>query len=249
MDATSSMTRFGIVTPVYNAEEWICQNIQTVKYQSNQDFLHLIINDASTDDTAKIVEKNKHSKLVLLNTLKRVGAAKNHWDALQCLKDRVDVIINLDGDDWFLHSNVLAMIEYVYKTNEFLMATYGDYLATDPTFPSICSEPKSQVIRENIRLGWPFSHLRTFKAKLIQFLEEEDFKDNNGEWFSSAADVALFTPILELAGLDRVGKIKAPMIQYNRYTTINDDKVMLNEQVRCALEIANRKPKERCLVF
>lgn len=238
------MIKFGIVTPAYNCEEWICQNIQTVKYQSNQDYIHLILDDASTDDTNKIVEKNRHSKLLLELNDDRRGPAFNHWKALQILKDKVEIIVHLDGDDWFLHSNSLAIVNHAYSSAD-LMATYGNYLPTDPTFPNICIEPKSSIVRENIRLGWPFSHLRTFKSKLIPFLSVEDFKDSNNNWFSSAADVAVFSPILELAGLDRVAKISIPLVSYNRFTNENEDKTNIQDQIRCASEIMAKVPYSR----
>lgn len=234
--------RFGIVTPTYNSEDWICQNIQTVKHQSNKDFIHLIINDASTDSTDKIIEKNKYDNLILINNKDRKGPVINHWEALQYFKDKVEIIVHLDGDDWFLYSDVLSIIDNIYKKNDSLLMTYGEYLATDLNFPNICTDPKSLVVRENIKLGWPFTHLRTFKANLIKYLKEEDFKDENGEWLSAAADTVIFCPILDMVGYDRVGRVKIPLIQYNRFTSKSEDKIRMADQIRCAICVYNKKP-------
>lgn len=239
------MIKFGIVTPTYNAENWICQNIQTVKHQSNKDFHQLVINDLSTDSTKEVIEKNRHNKLTVIHNPERLGPVQNHWYALQYFRDKVDIIIHLDGDDWFLRSNILSTIEQIYSTNDMLKLTYGDYLCTDPSFPSISTDPRSNVVREHIKIGWPFTHLRTFKASLIPYLKEEDFKDESGKWLTAAADTVIFCPLIEMAGYDRIGRIKVPLIQYNRFTHVNEDKVNLEEQMRCALCVFNKKPYSR----
>ena len=40
------------------------------------------------------------------------------------------------------------------------------------------------------------SHLRAFYTSLFQLVKEEDLKDDNGEYFRAANDVAICIPIL-----------------------------------------------------
>ena len=49
------MTKVSIITPSYNSELTIERCIQSVKYQRNIDIEHVVIDGASVDQTAKIV--------------------------------------------------------------------------------------------------------------------------------------------------------------------------------------------------
>ena len=42
--------------------------------------------------------------------------------------------------------------------------------------------------------------MRAFYTRLFQLVKEEDLKDNNGEYFKAANDVAICLPILEMSG-------------------------------------------------
>jgi hypothetical protein len=57
--------------------------------------------------------------------------------------------------------------------------------------------------------GYWASHLRTFKFKLYKELIKQDpklncYKDNLGEFYKSCYDVAIMTPLMEIAGFDNI---------------------------------------------
>lgn len=47
---------------------------------------------------------------------------------------------------------------------------------------------------------WKTSELRTFRAKLFNKIDENDFKDEKGEFYRWASDVFTQEPLVELAG-------------------------------------------------
>ena len=49
--------RFTIFTPCYNSEKFIHRVIESLESQTFNDFEWLVINDASTDSTAKILDE------------------------------------------------------------------------------------------------------------------------------------------------------------------------------------------------
>lgn len=64
----------------YNAEQFIAQAIESILAQTNTNFVLYVVNDASTDATAEIVERYfKDSRVKLVNLQKNIGtyAAKN----------------------------------------------------------------------------------------------------------------------------------------------------------------------------
>ena len=95
----------------------------------------------------------------------------------------------------------------------------------------------------HILAGWPFSHLRTFKKFLWDRVKTESLVDSNKKAFSSACDVAIMCPMLEMAG-DRVTFIDETLYIYNRENPLNEDKDHLDDQIRCAVEVAKQIPYE-----
>ena len=49
-----------VVMPVFNAEKYLKESIESILNQTYQDFEFLILNDCSTDDSKKICEKYKN---------------------------------------------------------------------------------------------------------------------------------------------------------------------------------------------
>ena len=147
-----------------------------------------------------------------------------------------DIIIHLDGDDWLYDENVLTTIKDTYNSKG-CWATYGDYVATDGS-PSICRETMDNSFRQT--LHWQWSHLRTFKRFLWDHIDQNDFLDSNGNLYTSAADLAILLPVLEMVGCERLEYVKKPLLVYNRNNILNDDKKDLRNQERCAFDIKRK---------
>lgn len=47
---------------------------------------------------------------------------------------------------------------------------------------------------------WKTSELRAFRAKLFRKIDENDFKDENGQFYKWASDVFMMEPLVELCG-------------------------------------------------
>lgn len=212
-----------IVTPFKGPSHFIEECISSVKSQTYSSIQHHVIID----------HDNK-------------GACRNHYEALQKIEpNEKNIIFHLDGDDKLIDVDCISYLISLYEENPSLLATYGDYISEQG---SICGEKDDIDFRDSILLtGWRYSHLRTFRSNLIPHLKENDMKDLNGQWYSSCADLAIFCPILELAGKDRVKFINRKLVYY-RIHPGNDHatKNKLNDQIRCAIEIA-KKPKYKKL--
>mgnify|MGYP001202067264 CR=1 FL=1 len=157
-----------------------------------------------------------------------------------------DVIILLDGDDWFASSQTLTHLNSYYSDNSCWL-TYGSYILFPMGIPGPePSEYPEDVINNNTyrKDSWRASHLRTFRRHLWDRLDPEDLKDDNGEFYKMTYDQAIMLPLLEMAG-DRCKYIPEILHVYNKQNPLNVDKIKAAEQAQLAQVIRSKKPYER----
>ena len=77
---------------------------------------------------------------------------------------------------------------------------------------------------------------------MFNHMKEEYFKDDKGEWFQGASDLALMIPMLELAGLDRALHVKSPIYYWRDNTPF---KTKRKTQTTAEKIIRSRKPLGR----
>jgi hypothetical protein len=211
---------FHIITPYKGPIHWLDECIHSVRMQTLSSVHHVIIDEESK------------------------GACRNHFETLQKISPYPNnIVIHLDGDDKLINHRCLEILRYVYSNND-VWATYGNYTSRQG---SVCAPLNNLPFRESFKkIGWSWSHLRTFRASLIPNLLEEDMKDSSGKWFSSAPDVAIFLPILELCGKDRIRFINEDLVYYRIHqNNEHSNNSKLADQIRCAVELQNKKPYAR----
>jgi glycosyltransferase involved in cell wall biosynthesis len=108
-----------IVMPVYNCERTISSAIESVLNQSYQNWELIIVNDASTDETEKIVlsYKDDRIKYISLKTNGGPSAARNR--GIQCAK--YDYIAFEDGDDDWHREKLKLEMEKFEESDEYGM--------------------------------------------------------------------------------------------------------------------------------
>ena len=231
---------FKIITPAYNAQDWIEKCITSVKEQTHTNFEQIIIDDGSSDLT---IEKAKNaigddSRFRVLVNKQRRGVPYNQKRGVEeSGASSQDVIVHLDGDDWFYTNKSLSIVAQVYESKDCWL-TYGSYITT--TGEKAIAREYSGHPRQAVLDGWPFSHLRTFKRHLWDHLTEDNFKDSNGNFYTAAADVVIFVPILEKIGYDKVEYIEDILVVYNLSQMFNEHKQDLSGQVSVALDVINK---------
>jgi glycosyltransferase involved in cell wall biosynthesis len=201
--------RFKIVTATWNAEPWIERCLDSLASQEGQEFDVFVVVDPSDDDTAAIAEAYCERKgWGFRANNERRYALRNQVEAIRAMDDGDpdDVIVFVDGDDYLPHGRVLNRLAYHYRDGALL--TYGQYRSEpfSPTCAPATPFPRDVIERGNYRRfvaqggGIRFNHLRTFRYRVFNALDESDFLDDKGRWFTTVPDSALMIPCLELAG-------------------------------------------------
>lgn len=214
-----------VIIPSYNNKEWYQKNLDSVFMQQHKDFEVIYIADAPTDGTDYLVEeylKNHKvtAKTTLIKNKERLGALENLFNAISnCNPD--DIIVTLDGDDWFPDERVLTHLSHIYS-DENVWMTYGQSLHYPSNRIGGARQIPSHIINNNSYrdYDWVATHLRTFKAGLFHRIKKEDLQ-YEGKFYSVAWDLAFMFPMLEMAGshsryVDRI------MYVYNCNNTISD---------------------------
>lgn len=249
--------KFIIISTVYNKSKWVRFNVNSVKQQSYSNYLAVYGYDKSTDDTLEHLSDavgNDDKFFIYHNSnpgcfLNCFMGTYNHLKELGQIQPD-DIIIEIDGDDWLLHPFVLQYLNQVYQ-NDNIWMTYGQYIH----YPSGELGGHYHLHLDDIvdannsyrTHTFPYSHLKTYKAFLLDKITDEDLIDPvTGKYFNAAADFALCMPLVEMAGKSRIFRVDEPLYVYNVSTDLESEtnnRVDLQKQVE--MRIRQIKPKAR----
>ncbi len=211
------LNKFTIIVPSFNNEEWVETNLASILNQTYTNYRVIYIDDASTDETYNRVIQivgNLPNWKVIRNSENK-GAAYNYIEYIRALfPDDNEILVHLDGDDWFYDERVLDKLDYYYRRNDCWM-TYGQFVCYDgtgyprPSYPQ--GTPYSDYIHKYKlyrRDNWRASHLRTYRYFLWNAIDREDLKSQrDGEYFWHASDLAWAYPALEICPKARIGVV------------------------------------------
>jgi len=223
------MVHFKIIIPMYNVEKWISATVKSVKAQSYDNYEVMIIDDMSTDSsyekTLSLIGGDDRFKLIA-NQQKRCPLENTVRGIQLCDPKDEDVIVILDGDDWFYSDKTLDIIANRYENTNCLI-TYGSHIEYPSgnkgnTFMKYPDEVITKSLYRQHPL-WLASHTRTFKHLLWKNIKDEDLRDIQGNYYQMTGDLAAMFPMLEMAQ-ERQEYIADIIHVYNRSNPINEDK-------------------------
>jgi len=239
------MKKITVIVPSYNNCQWYERNLSSVVAQDYQDFRVIYIDDCSSDRTGELVEQfiAGHDSADLIHLIRnpvRVGALHNIYNAILTCDDD-EIVILLDGDDWFAHNEVLKKIAKEYANPDCWM-TYGQYRSWPDSMLGCSSQISFDIIESNtFREGeWCASHLRSFYAWLFKSIKREDLITPDGAFYSMAWDQAIMFPMLEMAG-PRAKFVSEVLYIYNAANPISDCKA--DRSLQRSLETVIRKQR------
>ena len=154
-----------------------------------------------------------------------------------------DVIVILDGDDWFLTDKALAVIAATYSRFNCWM-TYGSWVGDRPRANGTVHGrwPAYRPGTTNFRhTRWLGTAVRTWKKWLWELLDDRDFRDDEGRYIRVTEDQFTMIPMLEMSGTDRARHIPMALMVYNLSNPHSCGKHMLAEMDRNG-RILERRP-------
>jgi glycosyltransferase involved in cell wall biosynthesis len=247
------MNNFIIITTVYNADRYIGDCINSVLSQDYDKYTLVVVDDASTDGTERIIKsiRNNCEFIYHRNSIRLGSAVGNIVKCISmCPGDGEDVIAIVDGDDWLYDHDVLSYLNQVYQDPN-IWLTYGQFISVSGRFENYC-RLLTDTINYRKRGLWITSHLKTFKRKLWDRINDRDLRDRSGKYYTSFEDTTYMYPIVEMAGLKHSKFINKILYVYNDRNPLgtsnnSKDKIKIRQIMPIKAEI-QKKPiyRELC---
>ena len=104
-----------IIIPVYNAEKYIKQTIETIKGQVYGNWEAVFVDDCSTDKSAEIIKKDVSNKIKIIKLNKNSGPAIARNIGIEVSEGKY--VCFLDADDLWKKDKLEKQINFMKKKN------------------------------------------------------------------------------------------------------------------------------------
>ncbi len=233
----------------YNCSQYIHRAIESLQNQTYGDWKAYCHDDVSDDGTYDIMmDITKDDKRFnVVRNAEKLYQCGNYYQIMQNeeIKDN-DICITLDLDDWFSNDSVFGRVINYYKDLSIWMS-FGQFEYYDGSENKAIGFSRKPNPFNNLRnMPWCSTHLRTFKAFLFKHIKKESLIDpNTNHFWDMAGDNAIFAPMIELAGEERILYTNDINYTYNIETPLNDHCVNHANQLDCSRRILSQTPYQR----
>lgn len=149
-----------VIMPAYNVEKYISQAIESILNQTYKNFEFIIVDDASTDNTWKIIQKykKKDKRIIIIQNKINVNVSQSLNTAIKITKGKY--IARMDADDWSYPYRLEKQVKFMEK-NPKVVISGGTMLVCDKNLKLIYKRSyplNNNNIRKIIFRSSPFSH-------------------------------------------------------------------------------------------
>jgi glycosyltransferase involved in cell wall biosynthesis len=180
------MQTVGVVTPCFNAEKFIAENILSVSKSITLDKFkieQIVVDDGSKDDSVKVLKNTKDLKVICNEINKGQSAARN--EGIKALVG-ADYLYFLDADDLLFQNSLRYLWETA--TSQKKDWVYGDFVKSDA---------KGRYLAGSDYYGWNFPDANTLLYSI--FSGEHYFQQNSLFKASVIREVGGFDENLKMA--------------------------------------------------
>ncbi|MDA3820250.1 MAG: glycosyltransferase family 2 protein [Candidatus Delongbacteria bacterium] len=179
-----------IITPAYNASQFISNTIESVIAQTYKDWEMLIVDDCSSDNTMEIVQDyaKRDTRIRLIQNAENTGAAEARNVALRQAKGHY--IAFLDSDDMWKPGKLEKQLSFMQG---------NDYAFTFTGYE--CVNEKADKVLYNVNAKEAFSYRKFLRNTAIGTLTVMINRDKTGFFemprIRSSHDMALWLDIMK----------------------------------------------------
>lgn len=197
-----------ILSTGYNCARFVREYYRSLRLQSYENWIVYIMDDASTDNTARLLSQINDPRLKIFRNPVNMGAAYSRIALLKKMDAKNNPVLQIDLDDYLHGTSVFSKIHNIYKDPSIMM-TFSSYKIGSTVYKNNFYS-KAEIDNHRIVTDrFLCSPLRSFRFNLSRNLTLDDMKDSSGRYYRYCTDVALFLPLLK-------------QIKYNNVHLFND---------------------------
>lgn len=256
-----NLIKFHILS-VFGDRNMLKRCILSVKGQTYSNYDLTLIDDCCDKSSARDIIKEYglegwpfryiHNRIKLF----AIAGYANATDLLNA--NPADVVVHLDGDDWFAHAHVLSQLNSIYRLglargtygiawrlNSHIVRNFKEY-STVPMWysynscdPSLSPEPVHRLTKAQLAYGWANApwynlHTRTFAYAGWLAHNKETFLYQNGTPVHYPADAVTFIPIFDKSCTDEIIFVPDPGYVYQTCDNVTSSKGDVTELEKAA---------------
>jgi len=214
------LPRLVVFSAGWNCEKYVGKCLRSIYAQTYKNYIHVVVDDASTDGTYSEILKYKSDKTVVYRNKKNIKWLNNAVKYLDLnIESEEDVIAIIDLDDWLIGTDVFRKVSKAYDRKG-AWVTYGQcscpLSGKKKRIRPAGATPEILKARDFRNSAWVFTHLQTFKAFLWNAIDKKDFLGPDGKYVLRTYDRALMYPILEMTLSDKICFMEGVVYFYNQ---------------------------------
>jgi len=201
-----------VIMSVYNAEQTLRDSIDSLLEQTIPPSRIIIVDDASTDTTASILEAYSSSQIHVITNDVNQHVARSLNRAMEYLSDDCQYVARMDADDICLPHRFSCQIDY-FENNRCVDIIGSDVLEFSSKGTSIKKFPRTtEEMKAALLFRCPFCHSSMMFRRRVFLLNRYDSAllgcEDHGLWAALLWDQGLFAQ-----------NLAEPLLKYRRHAS------------------------------
>jgi glycosyltransferase involved in cell wall biosynthesis len=219
-----------VIMPVYNAEKYVYEAIDSILKQSFVDFELLIFDDCSTDSSREIILSFRDSRIRLIDSSVNTGYVKHLNEGL--LQAKGKYIARMDADDIALPDRFLLQVQYLHQHED--VAVCGSWIEFIGSKHGVLDYPADHIniVTHLLLFGNAMAHPAVMMRKSVLTAHQLSYEAS----LEPAEDYELWNRISTVAQLHNIPQV---LLKY-RVHDQNESVVKKAKQDQAVLEIRQR---------
>ena len=227
------MTRITILMPVYNGETYLRETMDSVLAQTYSDFVFLIINDGSTDQTEQIILSYQDARILYCKNDKNLGLVATLNKGIDLV--HTEYLARMDADDLWHPSKLEKQIQLLDSRPD--VGLCGTSIRKFGAFEGDFIFP---VDNEGLKVGFLFYCCMSHPSVVFRmsFLKESGLR-YKADYFP-AEDYKMWTDCLDKTQIYNIPEVLVYYRQHTSQITQDSNTQQLTQTNKIRLEMLDR---------
>lgn len=226
------MSKVSVIVPVYNAEKYLREAIESVLHQTYTDFELLLINDRSTDRSKEICKEyaqNDNRIILLENNTENHGPGPTRNIGLDHATG--EFIYFMDADDWIDKSLLETCINRMRETNADIVQVGVEYHQADGNSTlQLCHKGDCLITKDDIKKDFLNFWRENIISLWLQFFRHDTVKGLRFENIINSEDACYIMDVF--CNAEKIAYVQKTLYHY-RYVNGSTCHRWVEDVVKC----------------